>query len=349
MAYTVEYTLPSYEQVFGQLPLTSESAAQIAQHRIEIENILTGKDHRKIMIVGPCSAWPSSAVVEYGSRLAPLAEELKDSLKIVMRTYIQKPRTITGWMGPLVQPDPFAEPNTAEGIFYCRKMMLDVIQMGLPIADEILFPRYQSYFRDLLSWAAIGARSSENQEHRVLASLLEFPIGIKNPTSGSIRIGVNSVRASQAPNYLAMAGNQVKTSGNPYAHLVLRGGNSKPNISTEHLQKAHKYLTENAVQNPSIIVDISHDNTRDADGNKDYTRQKYVLESTLKSMQKDTQIHSIIKGWMAESYLEAGSQKLNSCGPDACVPGKSITDGCLGWNETEALLRELAHTLTIQK
>ena len=345
MSHITQHTLPTHAEVCTRLPLSPELRSKIEQDRLEIENILMGRDPRKFMIIGPCSSWPSEEVVEYARRLAPLAEELQDVIKIVMRTYIQKPRTIAGWMGPLVQPDPFAEPHIPTGIFYCREMMPQVLETGLPIADEILFPRYQSYFRDLLTWAAIGARSSENQEHRVVASLLEFPIGVKNPTSGSIPIGINSVLACQTPNFMAVAENQVKTSGNPCAHLVLRGGNGNHNIGQEHLEQTVQLLQEKCVQNPSVVIDISHDNTRDENGVKQYERQTEVLWETLDIMSQNPKIMSTVKGWMAESFLEEGSQNLAKCSHDSVIPGKSVTDGCLGWDATQDLLITLAHKL----
>ena len=258
MSHIIQKTLPSKAEVKSKLPLTEDLKVQIERDRQEIREILAERDKRKILIIGPCSAWPSEAVLDYARKLAPLAEKSRENLKIVMRTYIQKPRTTVGWQGPIVQPDPFGEIDMPAGIFYCREMMLKVVKLGLPIADEILFPRKESYFRDLLSWAAIGARSSENQEHRILASMLDFPIGMKNPTSGSIRIGVNSVLAGQTPNHLALNNNQVQTSGNEFVHLVLRGGKGKPNISEEKLLKAAKYLRKKNVRNPGFIIDASH-------------------------------------------------------------------------------------------
>jgi 3-deoxy-7-phosphoheptulonate synthase len=341
-SYTVQHTLPSYEEISERFPISEKLKEKVKQDRVEIEDILSGKDSRKFIIVGPCSSWPSESVIEYAKKLAPLAEKTKDVLKIIMRTYIQKPRTVAGWMGPLVQPDPFSEPHIPNGIFYCREMMIQVLEMGLPIADEILFPRCQSYFRELLSWAAIGARSSENQEHRVLASLLEFPIGVKNPTSGDISTGINSVLAAQSPNYLAVSANQLKTTGNPYAHLVLRGGGKANNVSSKDLEFATQLLQEKNIKNPSIVVDLSHDNCCDEHGKKQYKKQIDVLWSTLNTMMNDSIITSSVKGWMAESFLQEGNQKLIK---KSIIPGKSVTDECLGWEDTEKLLLKLSDIL----
>ncbi len=342
MSYTVQHALPIYEEIFTRLPLSLELQEKVQQDRTEIENILTGKDSRKIMILGPCSSWPSESVIEYAQRLAPVAEKVKDTLKIVMRTYIQKPRTTVGWMGPLVQPDPFSEPHIPNGISYCREMMIRVLGIGLPIADEILFPRCQSYFRDLLSWAAIGARSSENQEHRVLASLLEIPIGVKNPTSGDILTGVNSVQACQSPNYLAMFGSQLKTTGNPYAHLVLRGGKNAGNVSQKDLNQAIQLLHKKRITNQSLVIDTGHDNSRDKTGERNYKKQIDVLWLTVEVMKSEPTIFSSVKGWMMESFLHEGNQALKK---ESIVPGKSVTDACLGWEDTKELLLQLAEKL----
>jgi 3-deoxy-7-phosphoheptulonate synthase len=346
MSLIIQKPLPTKKEVLDAFPLPDEVAHQVGRDRAEVCDILKGLDPRKILIIGPCSAWPSGAVLEYAKRLKPLADEVSGSLKIVMRTYIQKPRTTVGWMGPLVQPDPFGEPDIPAGIFMCREMMIEVLKIGLPISDEILFPRKQSYFRDLFAWAAIGARSSENQEHRILASMLKFPIGLKNPTSGSIKIGVNSVEAAQSPNVFASDGNQVQTSGNPFAHLVLRGGSERSNADFEHLQKAANQLHERGVQNPAIIVDASHENSIDPDGKKDPLRQEQVILDTIASAKRDPKIAETLKGWMVESFLYDGSQNLKNCKSMADVKsGLSVTDGCVGWEKTEALVRNLATSL----
>ena len=240
----------------------------------------------------------------------------------------------------------FEEVDMTAGIFYCREMMLEVLKLGLPIADEILFPRKESYFRDLLSWAAIGARSSENSEHRILASMLDFPIGMKNPTSGSIRIGINSVIAGQCPNYLAINNNQVKTSGNEFTHLVLRGGKGKPNINEDNLKKVAKYLVEKEIINPGFIIDASHENSIDESGKKNPYQQAKVITNSLKISQKNKEINGLLKGWMMESFLEDGNQnytKVESCGN--LKTGQSITDSCLGWEKTEKIIENLYNNL----
>jgi 3-deoxy-7-phosphoheptulonate synthase len=342
MPFFVQKKLPTKAEVTQKYPLTDALQDQVFRDREEIKAIFEGTDGRKILVVGPCSAWPTSAVLEYAKKLKPVADKHQDKIKIVMRTYIQKPRTTVGWQGPIVQPDPFEEPDMVEGIFQCRDMMREVIKIGLPISDEILFPRKQSYFRDMFSWAAIGARSTENQEHRILSSMLHFPIGMKNPTSGCLKTGVNSVIAAQSPNFLAMDGMQVRTSGNPHAHIVLRGGNGQPNISLEHLHEMAKHLNANDIQNPSIIVDVSHDNTRDAAGKKDHNLQGKNIFETLEIAQKHPELKNMIKGWMAESFLAAGKQNhTKHKNADDLVYGQSITDGCLGFDETVDLIEQL--------
>ena len=345
MSYLIQKTLPSKAEVKTKLPLSADLKAQILRDREEIRGILSGVDPRKLLIIGPCSAWPSNAVLDYAKKLAPLAEKFKDTLKIVMRVYIQKPRTIVGWQGPIIQPDPFGEIDMPAGIFYCREMMLEVIKLGLPIADEILFPRQESYFRDLLSWAAIGARSSENQEHRILSSMLDLPIGMKNPTSGSIRIGINSVLTGQSPNYLALNNTQVKTSGNPFVHLVLRGGKGKPNISREKLEKLKKYFAEKPVQNKSFLIDASHENSIDESGKKNPLRQPEVVWESLK-ISREIGLDTELKGWMMESFLLSGQQNCSSVNfRENLEYGKSITDACLGWEKTEKFIEELSKKL----
>ncbi len=346
MGYSIRKTLPSYSQVQEKYPLDSNLSQKVEQDREEIKKILRGEDSRKLLIIGPCSAWPLDSVVEYAKWLKPLSDRIEDKIKVVVRTYIQKPRTTIGWQGALVQPDPFSEPDAEEGIFKCRQMMIEVIQVGLPIADEILYPRSESYFRELLSWAAIGARSTENQEHRILASMLEMPIGMKNPTSGNIEIGVNSVITAQAINYLATKGKWVETSGNPYAHLVLRGGGGETNYKLEKLQEALKYLTDKEIKNPTVIVDASHDNSLGEDGKKYPEKQIKVIEDVLISMQKDSRLIPLVKGFMVESFLYHGSQKIrNGVKPEDVKPGLSITDPCLGIEDTEKLIVQIHENL----
>ena len=272
---------------------------------------------------------------------------MEDKLKIIMRAYTQKPRTTIGWTGPFNHPDPFGDPNIAEGIFYVRKMMVEIAKIGLPMADEAVFTHNDGYVVDLLSWIAIGARSTEDQEHRIFASLIPHPVGMKNPTSGNIQIGINSVIAAQHQHIFSMRGQEFKTSGNPHAHLILRGGNQKSNFDQEKLEKATRLLKENNLANPSIVVDASHENSIDpTTGKKDPLLQPEVISQVVKTMKENPEIKETVKGFMVESFLEDGAQKLAKCqSMDDIKPGVSVTDGCIGWEPTEKMILHLAETL----
>ncbi len=237
MNYSIIKKIPSPDEIIAAAPLSAKAYVDIERHRTEIKAILSGQDQRMLVIVGPCSAWPESAVLDYAQRLKALSDQVNQALKIVMRVYIQKPRTTKGWIGPVNQPDPFAYPDIEAGIKYARKMMVKVVEMGLPIADEALFTHNARGFLELLSWVAIGARSAEDQEHRIFASAINCPVGLKNPTHGSLEVGVNSVIAAQYPHVAVLNGCEVQTHGNNYAHLVLRGSKSGPNYSTTHLHE----------------------------------------------------------------------------------------------------------------
>ena len=258
-----------------------------------------------------------------------------------MRVYIQKPRTTKGWTGPVNQPHPLEAPDIEAGARYCRKMMVDVIEMGLPIADEALFTHNARGFLEMLSWVAIGARSTEDQEHRIFASAIDCPVGMKNPTSGMVEIGVNSIVAAQYPHTAVFDGHQGETSGNPYAHLILRGGASGPNYHIEHILEAKRAMEKHQVTNPSIIIDASHDNCRIA-GEKTLERQIQVVHEVMSNLRDFPELKHIVKGFMIESFLKPGNQKLDPNNPDAVdLGGLSITDPCLGWEQTEKLLMEL--------
>jgi 3-deoxy-7-phosphoheptulonate synthase len=334
--------LPSSAELVDAIPLSPEGLARVSRDRREACAILAGEDRRLLMIVGPCSAWPAEAVLEYGRRLSRLGRELEDVLKPLLRVYIQKPRTAQGWTGPLNQPDPFAAPDVEAGMRYCRKLMVDAIESGLAIADEALFTHNDKGFAELLTWVAIGARSTEDQEHRIWASAMDAPVGLKNPTSGSIEIGANSVLAAQRPHTAAFDGYQVETLGNPFAHLVLRGGSGGPNHHVHDLYRARRELEARGVANPVVLVDTSHDNSR-VDGKKDPRHQPAVLREVLDELGRHPDLQSLVKGFLVESFLEAGAQdpvRLDSA--SVRRSGLSITDPCLGWSETEELLRECA-------
>ena len=260
-----------------------------------------------------------------------------------MRVYIQKPRTIKGWMGPVNQPDPLAPPDIGRGIYYAREMMVQVAEMGLPLADEALFTHNARGFVELLSWVAIGARSSEDQEHRIFASSLDCAVGIKNPTSGSIKIGLNGVVAAQHAHIAVFDGYEVETLGNSYAHLVLRGGANGPNYALEHIKEVAQCIKASEVVNPAVIVDVSHDNSIN-NGKKDYLAQSDIIRNVLRTRLQHPDLYNVVKGFMLESFIKDGRQEITATNP-IDLGGLSITDACLGYAKTEELLLEMASGL----
>lgn len=347
MGYTIVQKLPTVAELHDQLPLSFELQKQVQKDIEEIKDILSGKDSRKILIVGPCSAWPQEAVLEYAKKLLPVKEAVKDVFKIVLRIYIQKPRTTVGWVGPVNQPNPFEAPNLVEGFEYCRKMMIEAIAMGYPIADEAVYTHKKGYFTDLYSWIAIGARSTEDQEHRLFASMLDIPVGMKNPTSGDIAIGVNSVIAAQYTHTFAIDGNQIRTNGNEFAHLILRGGGGTSNIDMDNLLKAADLIEKKNIKNPSIIVDVSHDNSIDPiSGKKDPMRQPESILNTISTIKSSKSLENTVKGFMMESFLKNGNQNIETCILSTDVEyGKSITDGCVGIEKTIETIEKAAEML----
>ena len=343
MGYRIVKKLPTADEIISALPLSDAGYLSIARHRDEIEAILRGDDDRLLMIVGPCSAWPDTAVLEYAKRLVELEKEVGHALKLVMRVYIQKPRTIKGWTGPVNQPDPLASPDIAAGALYCRKLMTQVVEMGLPIADEALFTHNARGFIELLSWVAIGARSSEDQEHRIFASGIDCPVGIKNPTHGSLKIGVNGVVAAQHSHYIVLDGNEVETDGNPYAHLVLRGSNDHPNYDVKYIAEVAEIYKKNKVLNPALVIDVSHDNCM-INGAKDHNAQAQIVLDVVDQVSAKPELKKLLKGFMLESFIKAGKQNAETANP-IDLGGLSITDPCLGWDATEKLLLELAAKL----
>lgn len=342
MNYTIIKPLPCPKQLAQKFPLSATAKAQIAAHRSEIEAILRGDDHRLLIITGPCSAWPSEAVLTYAKRLAQLNDKVKHALKIVMRVYIQKPRTTKGWLGPINQPNPFEAADIAKGSEHCRELMLKVINLGLPIADEALYLDNAPGFIDLLSYIAIGARSSENQAHRVFASGSSCPVGLKNPTHGSQLSAVNSVIAAQHQHVAAFDGFEVQTHGNPYAHIILRGGNNQPNYFLNCLEFVSSQLKFHSITHPAMLIDASHDNCLQ-EGKKNYRLQPNVINAVMDICHNHPHIKPFIKGFMLESFLSGGAQKIEELSEEtANRHGLSITDPCLSWEETENTLYSLA-------
>lgn len=342
MNYTILKKLPPVEEIIQEIPLSENAYKQILQDKQELNAILEGKDKRLLMIVGPCSAWPKKAVLEYATRLAKLNERVNHALKLVMRVYIQKPRTTKGWTGPVNQPDVFSFPDIEKGIRYTRDMMIKVIETGLPIADEALFTHNAKGFLELLSWVAIGARSAEDQEHRIFASALDCAVGMKNPTHGSLAIGVNSIVAAQYPHVAVFDGDEVQTHGNRYAHLVLRGCNQAPNYSISHLEEVVNQMKKHQIKNPSVIIDASHDNCI-VNGKKDHRLQPKIILDIISSLKNRQDLKQLVKGFMMESFIKEGNQLVSKDNPKAIdLEGLSITDPCLGWQETERFLLQLA-------
>jgi 3-deoxy-7-phosphoheptulonate synthase len=272
--------------------------------------------------------------------LNELNDKVKDNLKLVMRLYIQKPRTIKGWTGPVNQPDPLLPPDIALGIKYARNLMVKVTEMGLPIADEALFTHNARGFLELLSWVAIGARSSEDQEHRIFASSIDCPVGMKNPTHGSLKVGVNGVIAAQNSHVAVLDGYEVKTDGNPYVHIVLRGSNNEPNYSVENLTEVKKYLDLAPIKNPAVMIDVSHDNCL-KDGKKDHNLQEKIIFDVIESIKDKPELNGLVKGFMIESFLKPGNQNVEKV-DTIDLDGLSITDPCIGWEQTEDLLIKLS-------
>jgi 3-deoxy-7-phosphoheptulonate synthase len=342
MSYTVLKRLPPIDGILKTFPLSEAGQKRVLQDRQEVKDIISGKDDRLLIIVGPCSAWPMAAVLDYAERLAALNEKVSSSLKLVMRCYIQKPRTTKGWTGPVNQPDPWAPPDIEAGIRYAREMMVKVIEMGLPIADEALFTHNAKGFIELLSWVAIGARSAEDQEHRIFASALDCAVGLKNPTHGTLSVGVNSIIAAQHQHVAVFDGDEVQTHGNPYAHLVLRGGDNAPNYSVTHLEEVRRRMEMNDIKNPAIIVDVSHDNCL-INGKKDTSRQPDIISDILENLKTRPALRKLVKGFMVESFIKEGNQKVDEKEPQAIdLGGLSITDACISWNRTEEILLQLA-------
>lgn len=331
--------LPAPQELMEEFPITADMAAVKARRDQELEQILTGQDSRLLLIIGPCSADNEPAVLDYMTRLARVQEQVSDKILIVPRVYTNKPRTVgTGYKGMLHQPDPEGQENMLAGIIAIREMNAHIIEKtGFTCADEILYPETYRYLSDLLSYAAVGARSVEDQVHRMIASGAGIPVGMKNPTSGDLAVMMNSIAAAQAPQEFIFRGWEVRTTGNPLAHAILRGyvdkfGNSSPNYHYEYIQRTLDMYRERKLSYPAIIVDCNHSNS-----GKKYLQQIRISKDVMHSRRESADIRTIVKGLMIESYIEDGAQSVS----DGCY-GKSITDPCLGWEKSEKLILELA-------
>ncbi|MFZ5958183.1 3-deoxy-7-phosphoheptulonate synthase [Pseudomonas knackmussii] len=332
-----EQPLPSPAELRQRLPLPAAIAHQVREGREAIRAVLAGRDPRLLVVVGPCSIHDPESALEYADRLAALAPQVSDQLLLVMRAYVEKPRTTVGWKGLVYDPQLDGSGDMAGGLALSRKLMLGMLERGLPIATELLQPLVAGYFDDLLGWAAIGARTSESQVHREMVSGLDLPVGFKNGTDGSIGIATDAMRSAAHPHQHFGIDPQgrpslVQTQGNPDTHLVLRGGHSGPNHDADSVRKIREGLEKLGIA-PSIMVDCSH-----ANSGKDPLRQPAVLQSVLdQRLAGDTSL----RGVMLEGHLFDGCQPLSG----ELRYGVSITDGCLGWNGTEALLLEAAERL----
>ena len=331
--------LPIPKEIKEQYPLTAELAQVKARRDKEIADVFTGKSGKMVLIIGPCSADREDAVLEYCERLAKLQEAVSDKLVLIPRVYTNKPRTTgDGYKGLLHQPDPRKTSDMLEGVIAIRRLHTNVLaNTGLPTADEMLYPDNYRYLSDLLSYVAVGARSVENQEHRLTSSGIDIPVGMKNPTSGDISVMLNSIMAAQHPHTFIYRGWEVDTTGNPLAHAILRGyvnkhGESMPNYHFEELERLYNAYTAKGLQNMALIVDANH-----ANSGKKYQEQPRICKEVLHSCRHSGEVKSMVKGFMVESYLEPGCQKIGDG-----VYGKSITDPCLGWEETIRLVQDIA-------
>ncbi len=332
--------LPSPRAIKTKLPITEEAAALVVETRDAIRRILHGQDRdRLLVIVGPCSIHDAEAAFEYAAKLKPVADALRDHLLIVMRTYFEKPRTTVGWKGLINDPHLDGTCDIATGMELARTILLRINQLGMPCATELLDPISPQYIADLISWTAIGARTTESQTHREMASGVSMPVGFKNGTEGSLQVAVNAMTSASTPHHFVgiNADGQtsiIRTMGNPDRHIVLRGGGGKTNYDAEHVAKAEAAVAGEGIAR-AIMIDCSHDNS-----SKDHRKQGLVAREVLRQFREGR--HTIM-GLMLESNLNPGKQTWKQGIPLA--HGVSITDACLGWDETASLLTELADSL----
>lgn len=340
MAMRINAELPLPADLKAEYPLSEKLRKIKTERDREIRDIFTGKNDKFIVIVGPCSADNEDSVCEYVNQLAKLDEKVSDRLMIIPRIYTNKPRTTgEGYKGMLHQPEPDQAPDLLAGIIAIRRMHIRAIrESGLTGADEMLYPENRSYLDDILSYEAIGARSVENQQHRLTASGMDIPVGMKNPTSGDFSVMLNSVVAAQSSHSFIYRGMDVTTDGNDLAHVILRGGVDKygtciPNYHYEDLMRLLERYQERDLKNPAAIIDANHSNS-----NKQFKEQIRIVSEVLHSRKYNPELKTLVKGVMIESYLEEGCQKID----ENRVYGKSITDPCLGWKDTERLICKIA-------
>lgn len=334
-----ERKLPIPKEVKEMYPLNDELSKIVWERDAQMKDIFSGKSDKLILIIGPCSADNEDSVMDYISRLRKVQEKVEDKIFIVPRIYTNKPRTTgDGYKGMLHQPDPNEKPDMFKGIVAIRETHMRALrETGFSCADEMLYPENYRYLSDILGYVAIGARSVENQQHRLTASGIDVPVGMKNPTGGDISVMMNSITAAQHKHTFIYRGWEVHSQGNPYAHAILRGyvnkhGQSLPNYHYEDLLHLYESYQNTNLANPAVIIDTNH-----ANSGKKFMEQSRIAKEVLYSCRYSSEIKSIVKGFMIESYIEDGSQKVGEN-----IYGKSITDPCLGWDKTERLIYELA-------
>ena len=339
MSFEFVKKLPTPSEIRAQYPVPEKLAKLKEERDREIRDVITGKSNKFLVIIGPCSADNEDAVCEYVTRLAKVNEKVKDKLILIPRVYTNKPRTTgEGYKGIVHQPDPEKKPDLLAGMIAMRKMQIHAMDVsGLTAADEMLYPEIWRYVSDILSYVAIGARSVEDQQHRMTVSGFDVPAGMKNPTSGDLTVMLNSVYAAQHPHTFTYRGWEVNTTGNELAHTVLRGATSKhgQNLANYHYEDLNLLLNlynERDLKNPATIIDANHSNSA-----KQYEQQVRIVKEVMHSRKLNPDIHKLVKGVMVESYLVEGNQKVGDG-----VYGKSITDACLGWEASEQLIYDIA-------
>ena len=339
MSFSFLKALPTPQEVREQFPLSARAREVKKAKDKAISEIITGESDKFLVIIGPCSADNETAVCDYVGRLARVQEKVLDRLVLVPRIYTNKPRTNgDGYKGIAIQPDPERRPDLLAGLIAMRRLQMRAIEeFGLPPADEMLYPENWGYVEDLLSYVAIGARSVEDQHHRQTASGFDVATGMKNPTSGDFSVMLNSIYAAQHPQHYAYAGSEVETSGNPLAHAILRGGVNKrgvcqPNYHYEDIKRLLELYFKMGLKNPAVIVDSNHSNS-----DKQYQEQVRIVKEVMHNRQLSQDIRGLVKGVMIESYIEPGKQDISEH-----TYGKSITDPCLGWEESERLIYDIA-------
>lgn len=339
MSFHFLHKLPTPDEIRAAYPVPEKMVALKEKRDQEIKDVITGKSDKLLVIIGPCSADNEDAVCDYINRLSRVNEQVKDKLVLIPRIYTNKPRTTgDGYKGIIHQPDPEKKPDFLQGLIAMRKMHIRAMEeSGLTAADEMLYPENWHYVSDILSYVAIGARSVEDQQHRLTVSGFDIPAGMKNPTSGDFSVMLNSVYAAQHPHSFIYRGYAVETDGNKMAHTVLRGavnkyGRSLPNYHYEDLNTLINLYNERELVNPACIIDANHNNS-----NKQFKQQIRITKEVLHSRKLNPDIHDLVKGFMIESYIEEGCQKVGGG-----IYGKSITDPCLGWEDTERLIYDIA-------